>query len=97
MPVRRLLEGRSFNLDHTKAICDAFDNAWASLLKSNDPSASPSVADTTRSILAKRIIFMAECGMRDLGTLQADALDHLRKSTALREGQDAIGNPDPRR
>jgi len=40
MPVRRL-EGRSFNLEHTKVICDAFDGAWASLIDSNDPRASP--------------------------------------------------------
>jgi hypothetical protein len=82
MPVRRLLEGRTFDLEHTKAICDAFDGAWASLIKSNDPLASPSVAEETRDVLAKRIILMAESGMRDPAKLQADALDHLVGNSA---------------
>jgi hypothetical protein len=71
------LEGRAFNLQHTKAICDAFDGAWASLRKSNDPLTAESLADEARTVLAKRIIVMAESGMQDRAKLQADALDFL--------------------
>jgi hypothetical protein len=52
------------------------------LIKSNDPLASPSVAEETRDVLAKRIILMAESGMRDPAKLQADALDHLVGNSA---------------
>jgi hypothetical protein len=80
MPVSRLLIERAFDLGHTKAICDAFDGAWAFLTRSQSPLASAGLANTTREMLAKRIIEMAERGLRDSGELEADALSYLQNN-----------------
>ena len=67
-------------LRNTKAICDAFDGAWAFLTESQSPLASDSFAATTRELLAKRVIEMAERGLRDPAKLQADALSYLQSN-----------------
>src|SRR5215469_15978086 len=78
----------AFNFSKTRTICVAFDEAWAFLqgLGSELTDASKSVA--TRTILAKRIIEMADQGLRDIPALRDDALAFLRHNppSASRNG-----------
>ena len=64
----------AFDFSKTRTICVAFDEAWAVLqnLGSELTDASKSVA--TRTILAKRIIEMADQGLMDVTELRDDAL-----------------------
>jgi hypothetical protein len=68
----------AFSFSKTCAICDAFDDAWAFLqgLGSDLTEASRSLA--TRTILAKRIIEMADQGLTDVPELRDDALAFLQ-------------------
>jgi hypothetical protein len=67
----------AFEFSKTRTICDAFDEAWAFLqgLGSDLTDASKSFA--TRTILAKRIIEMADHGLTDVRELRDDALAFL--------------------
>ena len=64
----------AFEFSKTRTICEAFDEAWALLqdLGSDLTQAPKSLA--TRTILAKRIIEMANQGLRDIPKLRDDAL-----------------------
>jgi hypothetical protein len=84
----------AFEFSKTRTICDAFDEAWAFLqgLGSDLTDASKSFA--TRTILAKRIIEMADQGLTDVPELRDDALAFLQHSlpSAWRNGLgEAIG------
>ena len=84
----------AFEFSKTRTICDAFDEAWALLqgLGSDLTQAPKSLA--TQTILAKRIIEMADQGLRDIPELRDDALAFLQHSppSAWRNGLgEAIG------
>ena len=68
----------AFEFSKTRTICVAFDEAWAFLqgLGSELTDASKSVA--TRTILAKRIIEMADQGLKEVPELRDDALAFLQ-------------------
>ena len=68
----------AFDFNKTRTICDAFDDAWAFLqgLGSDLTEASNSLG--TRTILAKRIIEMADHGLTDVPELRDDALAFLQ-------------------
>jgi hypothetical protein len=70
----------AFSFSKTRTICDAFDDAWAFLhcLGSDLTEASRSLA--TRTILAKRIIEMADQGLTDVPELRDDALAFLQRN-----------------
>jgi len=74
----------AFNFSKTRTICVAFDEAWAFLqgLGSDLTDASKSFA--TRTILAKRIIEMADQGLTDVPGLRADALAFLQHNPPFR-------------
>src|SRR5215469_3987013 len=78
----------AFNFSKTRTICDAFDDAWTLLqgLGSDLTQAPKSLA--TQTILAKRIIEMADQGLRDIPALRDDALAFLEHSprSASRNG-----------
>ena len=78
----------AFEFSNPRAICDAFDDAWALLqgLGSDLTQAPKSLA--TQTILAKRIIEMADQGLRDIPALRDDALAFLQHSppSASRNG-----------
>jgi len=78
----------AFNFSKTRTICDAFDDAWTLLqgLGSDLTQAPKSLA--TQTILAKRIIEMADQGLRDIPALRDDALAFLQHSppSASRNG-----------
>src|SRR5262249_2714273 len=70
----------AFEFSKTRTICDAFDEAWALLqgLGSDLTQAPKSLA--TKTILAKRIIEMADQGLRNIPELRDDALAFLQHS-----------------
>ena len=74
----------AFNFSRTRTICVAFDEAWAFLqgLGSELTDASKSVA--TRTILAKRIIEMADQGLMDVTELRDNALAFLQHNAPYR-------------
>jgi hypothetical protein len=74
----------AFEFSKTRTICVAFDEAWAFLqgLGSDLTDASKSVA--TRTILAKRIIEMADQGLKEVPELRDDALAFLQRSPPFR-------------
>jgi hypothetical protein len=74
----------AFNFSKTRTICVAFDEAWAFLqgLGSELTNASKSVA--TRTILAKRIIEMADQGLKQVPELRDDALTFLQHNPPFR-------------
>jgi hypothetical protein len=81
----------AFDFSKTCTICDAFDEAWASLqgLGSDLTQASKSLA--TQTILAKRIIEMADQGLRDIPELRDDALAFLQHSPPSASRAGSVG------
>jgi hypothetical protein len=74
----------AFESSKTRRICDAFDDAWAFLqgLGCDLTDASQSLA--TRTILAKRIIEMADQGLTDVAELRDNALAFLQHNPPFR-------------
>ena len=68
----------AFDLGKTHTICDAFDGAWALLQGVGSDLTEASEALVTRTILAKRIIEMANQGLMDVTELRDDALAFLQ-------------------
>jgi hypothetical protein len=84
----------AFEFSKTRTICDAFDEAWAFLQGLGSDLAEPPKSLAARTILAKRIIEMADQGLRDIPELRDDALAFLEHSppSASRNGLgEAIG------
>jgi hypothetical protein len=68
----------AFDFSKTRMICDAFDDAWASLQGLRSDLTEASKAVETRTVLAKRIIEMADQGLTDVPELRDDALAFLQ-------------------
>jgi len=84
----------AFDFSKTRTICDAFDEAWAFLQGLGSDLTEPSNSLATQTILTKRIIEMADQGLRDIPELRDDALAFLEHSppSASRNGLgEAIG------
>ena len=64
----------AFDFNKTRTICDAFDDAWAFLQGVGSDLTEPSKSLASRTILAKRIIEMADKGLMDVTKLRDDAL-----------------------
>jgi hypothetical protein len=69
----------SFDPNTTSLLITAFEGAWATVLKSGSPLASPEQAAETREFLARYIIDHVEAGERDPQKLIDDALASLAK------------------
>jgi hypothetical protein len=67
----------AFDFSKTRTICVAFDEAWAFLQGLGSDLTEPPNSLATQSILAKRIIEMADQGLRDIPALRDDALAFL--------------------
>jgi hypothetical protein len=78
----------AFKFSKTRTICDAFDEAWAFLQNLDSDLTEPSKSLVTQTILAKRIIEMADQGLRGIPELRDDALAFLEHSppSASRNG-----------
>jgi hypothetical protein len=72
----------AFEFSKTRMICDAFDEAWASLQGVGSDLTAPSKSLASRTILAKRIIEMADQGLMDVTELRDDALAFLASHVA---------------
>jgi hypothetical protein len=84
----------AFEFSKTRTICDAFDEAWTFLQGLGGDLTDASKSFATRTILAKRIIEMADQGLKDTPELRDDALAFLEHSppSASRNGLgEAIG------
>jgi hypothetical protein len=68
----------AFEFSKTRTICDAFDQAWALLQGVGGDLTAPSKSLVSRTILAKRIIEMADHGPVDVTALRDDALAFLQ-------------------
>ena len=64
----------AFEFSKTRTICDAFDQAWAFLQDLDSDLTEPPKSLAARTILAKRIIEMADQGLMDVPKLRDDAL-----------------------
>ena len=77
MPIASLLADAAFDADTVALLSSAFETAWDTIQKSGSPLAAAGLAASTRELLAKRIIEMAQKGERDRRRLVEDALAHL--------------------
>jgi hypothetical protein len=73
----------AYDLSKTRAICDAFDDAWGFLQGLGSDLTEASKSLETRTILAKRIIEMADQGVIDVPELRDDALAFLRRPASV--------------
>ena|SRR5215471_18704233 len=78
----------AFEFSKTRTICDAFDEAWAFLQGLGSDLTEPSNSLATQTLLAKRIIEMADQGLRDVAELRDNALALLQHNppSAWRNG-----------
>jgi len=74
----------AFNFSKTRTICDAFDDAWALLQGPGSDLTQAPKSLATQTILAKRIIEMADQGLRDIPALRDDALTFLQHNPPFR-------------
>ena len=74
----------AFNFSKTRTICDAFDDAWAFLQGVGSDLTEAPKALASRTILAKRIIEMADQGLMDVTELRDDALAFLQHNPPFR-------------
>ena len=71
--------GHGFDPNTTSLLIEAFEGAWAAVLRSGSPLASPEQAAETREFLARYIIDHVEAGERDPKKLIDDVLVSLAK------------------
>jgi hypothetical protein len=74
----------AFNFSKTRTICVAFDEAWALLQSLGGDLTDASRSFATRTILARRIIKMADQGLTDGPELRDDALAFLQHNPPFR-------------
>jgi hypothetical protein len=74
----------AFEFSKTRTICDAFDEAWAFLRGLGSDLTEPSNGLATQTILAKRIIEMADQGLMDVTELRDNALAFLQHNPPFR-------------
>jgi hypothetical protein len=74
----------AFEFSKTRTICDAFDQAWAFLQDLDSDLTEPPKSLAARTILAKRIIEMADQALMDVTELRNDALAFLQHNPPFR-------------
>ena len=74
----------AFEFSKTRTICDAFDQAWAFLQDLGSDLTEPPKSLAARTILAKRIIEMADKALMDVTELRNDALAFLQHNPPFR-------------
>ena len=91
MPIVQLLRSHGFfNPKTTKSLTAAFDTAWQILKTSGSTLTADYQSASTRELLAKHIIEMANQGERDPLRLIDGALAHLASQT---EALPLVGSP----
>jgi hypothetical protein len=80
MPIIASLAQNAFDPESIRVLETAFDAAWKTVNSSGSDLAVDGRAASTRELLARHIIVLAECGERDPRRLVDDALAHLATS-----------------
>jgi hypothetical protein len=70
----------AFDPETIEVLESAFDNAWDALQNSGSRLARPGYSRAVREVIAKRIIEMAQLGMKDPRKLTDDAVQFLTAS-----------------
>jgi hypothetical protein len=70
-------EEAAFDPEAIGVLASALDEAWGTILKSGSRFARPAYSRVMREVVAKRIIEMAQRGVKDQQTLVDDALRFL--------------------
>jgi hypothetical protein len=76
----------------TRTICDAFDEAWALLQSVGSDLSAPSKSLASRTILAKRIIEMADQGLMEVTQLRDDALAFVQHNPSGSQRKPCVGD-----
>ncbi|MGO8842845.1 MAG: hypothetical protein ACLQF1_17450 [Methyloceanibacter sp.] len=67
-------EERAFDPEAIQLLASALDEAWGKIEKSGSRFARPAYSRAMREVVAKRIVDMAQGGIKDRQTLVDDAL-----------------------
>jgi hypothetical protein len=70
----------AFDPETIEVLASAFDNAWGRLQKSGSRFVRPGYSRAVREVIAKRVIEMAQLGMKDQRKLTDDAVQFLTVS-----------------
>ena len=79
MPIVALLEKASFDPETTHILATAFDKAWNKFKSSGSPLADDACAPSTRALLAKQIIELAQKGERNIDRLVDNGVAYLQE------------------
>jgi hypothetical protein len=82
MSIIPLLAQSAFEPETIETLVAVFENAWQKVEQSGSKLASPRYKRAAQAIIAKRIIEMAQGGVRNPGELADDAVAFLERSYA---------------
>src|SRR5262245_42400781 len=79
MPIVALLQKAAFDPETTHILTTAFDKAWDKFKSSGSPLADDACAPSTRALLAKQIIDIAQKGERNIDSLVENGVTYLQE------------------
>jgi hypothetical protein len=79
MPIVALLQKAAFDPETTQTLTTAFDKAWDKFKSSGSALAEDGCAPSTRALLAKQMIEMAQRGERNIDRLVENGVAYLRE------------------
>jgi hypothetical protein len=79
MPIVALLQKAAFDPETTHILTTAFDKAWDKFKSSGSPLADDACAPSTRALLAKQIIEIAQRGERNIDRLVENGVAYLQE------------------
>jgi hypothetical protein len=85
MPLASLLTEHDFELDTTRLLTNAFDEAWAKIIASRSPLANSGNAANARTLLAIWLIDRTKGGEHDPERLVEGAIEYMAKLALPRE------------
>jgi hypothetical protein len=79
MPIVALLQKAAFDPETTQTLTTAFDKAWEKFKSSGSALADDACAPSTRALLAKQMIEMAQRGERNIDRFVENGVAYLRE------------------
>jgi hypothetical protein len=79
MPIVALLQKAAFDPETTQILTTAFDKAWDKFKSSGSSLADDACAPSTRALLAKQMIEIAQNGERNIDRLVEKGVTYLRE------------------
>jgi hypothetical protein len=79
MPIVALLQKAAFDPETTQILTTAFDKAWDKFKSSGSPLADHACAPSTRALLAKQMIEIAQNGERNIDRLVEKGVTYLQE------------------